>query len=84
MIPAVSKLQSYPTTKPLGDGLEVSYKNLHDAAAKIRDSITAGDSAGVSEGFNKMTAAIDGYADYRQELADLATQAIFQKRVLNL
>ena len=82
--PNVPRLQAYPATKDLGDGLETSYAGLLEAAVQIRDSITAGDSDAVVAGFTKLTAAIELYADQRQALSEAATQAIFMKRVLNL
>ena len=82
--PNVPRLQSYSATKDLGDKLEVAYNQLHDAAVKIRDSITGGDSDGVVAGFTSLTAAIDTYADARPALSDAATQAIFMKRTFSL
>jgi hypothetical protein len=83
-LPNVPRLQSYPATKDLGDGLEISYAGLLNAAVQIRDSITGGDSNGLLEGFTKLTAAIELYAVQRQALAEAAIQAVFMKRVLNL
>lgn len=82
MLPRVSSLTTYPGTEDLGVALETSYEALHAAAVKIRDSIDAGDSAGVVAGFDQLTVAIDTYADTRQALADAGTQAIFMKRTL--
>jgi hypothetical protein len=78
----VPRLQAYPATAALGDQLGAAYVALDEAAVKIRDSIVAGDSAGVVEGFNKLAAGTDLYGAVRQGLADAATQAIFMKRTL--
>jgi len=82
--PNVPRLQSYSATKDLGDKLEVAYSQLHDAAVKIRDSITGGDSDGVVAGFTSLTGAIDTYANARPALSDATTQAIFMKRTFSL
>ena len=84
ILPNVPRLQSYPATKDLGDKLQIAYGQLHDAAVKVRDSITGGDPDGVVAGFNSLTAAMDVYADSRQALSDAAQQAIFMKRTFNL
>jgi len=80
--PNVPRLQAYPATKDLGDGLETSYAGLLGGAVQIRDSLTGGDSNGLIAGFTKLTAAIELYADQRQALSEAATQAIFMKRTL--
>jgi hypothetical protein len=84
MLTRVDALTSYSGTANLGVALESSYVALRGAAVQIRDSITAGDSDGIVDGFTKLTAASASYADQRQALADAAIQAVFMKRVLNL
>jgi hypothetical protein len=82
--PNVPRLQSYAPTKDLGDQLEVAYGKLHDAAAQIRDAITGGQPDLVVDGFTKLTAAMDVYADVRPALSDATQQAIFMKRTFSL
>ena len=55
---------------------------MHDGAAQIRDSITAGDSAGVVAGSQKLAEGVTLYGDVRALLDGYIKEAISMKKNL--
>ena len=82
LTPNIAILQSYPHTKALGDAYAASFPVMHDGAAQIRDSITAGDAAGVIEGSKKLAAGVTLYGDVRALLDGYIKEAIAMKKNL--
>jgi hypothetical protein len=73
-------LQEYPDTKSLGDTLASAYQQMIDALQLIHDSLTSGNSAGVTAGFQQFAAGSTTYGTVRAELSDRAQQALFMQK----
>jgi hypothetical protein len=82
--PNIPNLQAYPETKPLGDKLATAYSQMIAGLTKIHDSLTAGDSGGVTQGFQMFVAGSTVYGDARSELSDKVGQALTMKKFLEL
>jgi hypothetical protein len=80
----IPRLQAYPHTKPTGDRLEVVYARMIDGLKMVKAGLAAGDGDAVEEGFRIFSEANTEYLSVAPELVELATQAIFMKRVLLL
>ena len=80
----IPRLQAYPHTKPTGDRLEVTYAGMIDGLRMVKAGLAAGDGDAVEEGFRIFSAANTEYLSVAPELVELATQAIFMKRILLL
>jgi hypothetical protein len=78
----IPALQAYPGTKAVGDQLAAAYGGMIAGVRQIRESLVAGDGKGVTQGFQAFGAASRSYAALRPALADLATQAIAQQRLI--
>lgn len=76
----VPKLQAYPETKALGDALANAYQQMIDGLQQIHDSLTAGNAAGVTAGFEQFAAGNETYGAVRADLSDKAQQAIFMQK----
>jgi hypothetical protein len=81
LMPNLDRLDSYPLTQPVGQLYGVAFPELAAGAKHLRDSITAGDSAGVVAGSQQIAKALADYSPIRQKIADLVEQAIVQQRL---
>ncbi len=81
---SVQHLAEWDKTTELAGYLETAYPLMLEGATQLRDSITAGDSAGVEEGSRKLAEGLTAYSPARAILADLVPEALLQQRVLNL
>jgi hypothetical protein len=75
-------LDSFEVTRPAGAKTREAMIGLRDAAFMIRDSIRAGDAAGVEEGSRRLAAAVGTYGEARVLLAALVEEALRQTRAL--
>jgi len=80
----IPRLQSYDSTKSVGDRLAVVYGKMIDGARQVRTGLTAGDGGAVEAGFMKFFEGSTEYTTVSGELVDLAEQAVFMKRILLL
>jgi hypothetical protein len=80
----IPRLQGYAETKSVGDRLAPAYEQMLAGIKQIHDALVAGDGKGVTAGFETFVAGNALYTPVRQDLADLANQAIFMKRHYNL
>ena len=78
-IPAV---QAYPGTKALGDQLAAAYGQMIAGVKQIHAALIAGNGTGVTDGFKTFGAGSTAYVALRPALADLATEAIAQQRLI--
>lgn len=74
-------VQAYGPTKSVGDRLATAYAQMIAGVQQIHDSLAAGNGAGVTAGFSTFVAGNTAYGAVRQELGDLANQAVFMKRI---
>lgn len=84
LVPSVDPLEGYELTAELGTHLRTAYPLMLEGATLLRDSIVAGDGAGVEEGSRKLAEGIAAYAPARAILAELVPQALLMQRTLNL
>jgi hypothetical protein len=74
-------VQAYGPTKPVGDRLAAAYAQMIAGVQQIHDSLAASNGAGVTAGFTAFVAGNTAYGAVRQDLGDLANQAVFMKRI---
>ncbi|HUQ78050.1 MAG TPA: hypothetical protein VM427_04160 [Patescibacteria group bacterium] len=82
LAPNVDSLESYEGTKPMADRYRVAFPDIGGGARQLRDAITAGDSAGVVAGSQRLAKGLAAYGPMRRDLGDLVEQAVLQKRLL--
>jgi hypothetical protein len=78
----IPRLQAYDSTKPTGDRLAATYAGMIEGLKMVKAGLAAGDGEAVEEGFEVFSEANTEYLTVAPELVELATQAIFMKRVL--
>ena len=78
----IPALQAYGGTKEVGDKLAASYGGMIAGIRQIHDALIAGNGAGVTAGFEAFGTASSAYAQLRPALAELATAALAQQRLI--
>ena len=73
--PNVDHLATHPDTKPLADAYNAAFPVMLEGATQLRDSITAGDAAGVVAGSKRLAEGAKLYADVRAILPGYVAQA---------
>ncbi len=81
---SVEHLEEFDKTTELAGHLRKAYPLMLEGATLLRDSITAGDVAGVEEGSRKLAEGLTAYSPARALLADLLPEALLQQRNLVL
>jgi hypothetical protein len=81
LMPNLDRLDFYPLTKPVAQLYRTAFPELAGGAKQLRDSITAGDSAGVIAGSQQIAKGIGDYGPIRPQIAALVEQAIVQQRL---
>ena len=76
----IPKLQAYGETKSLGDALANAYQQMIDGLQQIHDSLSSGNAAGVTTGFQQFAAGNETYGAVRADLSDKAQQAVFMQK----
>jgi hypothetical protein len=82
MMPNVEILEGYPHTADLGAKYRASFTVMLEGATQLRDSITAGDAAGVVAGSKRLGEGITLYGDVRAILQAYVDEAIPMKKNL--
>lgn len=82
LMPNIDRLEVYEGTRAVAAKYRVAFPELAAGAKRLRDAITAGDSAGVVEGSQQIARGLAAYAPIRREIAALVEQAIIQQRLL--
>jgi hypothetical protein len=82
LLPNLDRLDVYAGTQPVEAMYRKAFPELSAGAKQLRDSITAGDSAGVVAGSQAIAQGLEDYAPIRQVIAGLVEQAILQQRLL--
>lgn len=78
----VDRIRDYPTTVKLAAAYDAALPDMLAGATKLRDSITAGDAAGIAAGSQQMAKGLEAYSDVRTLLADAVGQAALMQRIL--
>lgn len=82
LMPNIERLEVYEGTRPVAAMYRAAFPEIAAGAKRLRDSITAGDSAGVVEGSQQIARGLAAYGPIRREIAALVEQAILQQRLL--
>jgi hypothetical protein len=82
LMPNIEKLEGYPHTAALGAAYRASFPVMLEGATQLRDSITAGDAAGVVAGSKKLAEGVKLYASARALLEGYVHDAIAMKKLL--
>ena len=80
--PQVPRIADSPMTASAAKAYETAFPDMLAGATLLRDSITAGDSPGVVEGSQQLSAGLEKYADARRLIGPLFDQAILMQRIL--
>jgi hypothetical protein len=78
----VPRIADYPVTAAAADAYEAAFPDMLAGATRIRDSITAGDAAGLAEGSRQLAAGLGRYAEARRLIGPLVDEAILMQRLL--
>jgi hypothetical protein len=78
----VPRIAEYPMTASAAQAYEAAFPDMLAGAALLRDSITAGDSPGVVEGSQQLSAGLAKYAEARRLIGPLFEQAVLMQRIL--
>jgi hypothetical protein len=82
LMPEVGRLADDPDTRAAGVLYQKAFPQLGNGAKKLRDAITAGDSAGILAGTQEIVRGLADYAAVRQVIGPLVEQAFLQQRLL--
>jgi hypothetical protein len=78
-MPNIEELEKYPHTAELGAAYRASFPVMLEGATQIRDSITAGDAAGVVEGSETLAQGVVLYGKVRGMLQPYINDALKMK-----
>ncbi len=78
----VPRIADYPETAAAAKAYDAAFPDMLAGARQIRDSITAGDAAGLSAGSQTLAAGLAKYQDARRAVGPLVDQAILMQRIL--
>lgn len=79
LMPNIDALEAYPHTAELGGAYRASFPVMLEGATQIRDSITAGDAAGVVAGSQTLADGIVRYGEVRRTLQTYINDALTMK-----
>lgn len=79
LMPNIDALEAYPHTAELGAAYRAAFPVMLEGAVQIRDSITAGDSAGVVAGSKRLAEGVRLYGDVRAILQPYVNDALKMK-----
>jgi hypothetical protein len=82
LIPQIDRISDYPATADAARAYKAALPEMDAAAKQVRDAIRAGDSATVTSGMERLSAATAKYGEARAALGPLVDQAILMQRVL--
>lgn len=78
----VPRIADYPMTAGAAQAYEAAFPDMLAGATLLRDSITAGDSPGLVEGSQQLSAGLEKYAEARRLIGPLFDEAILMQRIL--
>jgi hypothetical protein len=79
LMPSLDALEAYPHTAELGAAYRAAFPVMLEGAEQIRDSITAGDSAGVVAGSQRLAEGVRLYGEVRAILQPYINDALKMK-----
>ena len=79
LMPSIEALEAYPHTADLGAAYRAAFPVMLEGAEQIRDSITAGDSAGVVAGSQRLAQGVRLYGEVRAILQPYINDALKMK-----
>jgi hypothetical protein len=82
LMPNLDRLEAFNGTTDVSKIYRQAFPELSAGAKQLRDSITAGDTAGVVAGSQLIAKGLADYAPVRPLIAGLVEQAILQQRLL--
>lgn len=78
----VDRIRDYPVTQAAAKAYDASFPDMLAGAKQIRDSIKAGDGAGLTAGFQRLAAGTQAYEAARKEIGPLVEPALLMQRIL--
>lgn len=78
----VDRIRDYPVTAAAAKAYDASFPDMLAGAKQIRDSIKAGDGAGLTAGFQRLAAGTQAYEAARKEIGPLVEPALLMQRIL--
>jgi hypothetical protein len=80
LTPQIERLDGTPATQPAAALYRKAFPQLAAGARKLRDAITAGDSAGILAGSQQIARGLADYALVRRAIGPLIDQALVEQR----
>lgn len=78
----VDRIRDYPVTAAAAKAYDAAFPDMLAGATKVRDSITAGDGAGLTAGVQQLAKGTTAYEEARREIGPLVEQALLMQRIL--
>lgn len=78
----VDRIRDYPLTAPVAAAYDAALPDMLAGSKKIRDSITAGDAAGLTAGVEQLAKGTTAYQEARRLIGPLVEPALLMQRVL--
>jgi hypothetical protein len=82
LTPNIERLEAYPPTAALAAKYRAAFPVMLEGAIQLRDGIRAADAAAIQAGSARLSEGLMLYTALRADLADLASQAALQQRLL--
>ena len=80
--PQVDRIRDYPVTAAAATAYDGAFPDMLAGALAIRDSITAGDGAGLTAGVERLAKGTAAYEAARREIGPLVEPALLMQRIL--
>jgi hypothetical protein len=78
----VPRIKDYAETAPAAAAYEQAFPDMLAGAKQVRDSITAGDAAGIAAGSQQLAKGLEKYREARRLIGPLVDQALLMQRLL--
>lgn len=78
----VPRIKGYKETAPAAAAYEQAFPDMLAGATKLRDSIKAGDAAGITAGSQQLAKGLEAYQQARRLMGPLVDQALLMQRLL--
>ena len=78
----VDRIRDYPVTAAAAAAYDAAFPDMLAGATMIRDSITAGDAAGLTAGVQQLAKGTAAYEAARKEIGPLVEPALLMQRIL--
>ena len=78
----VPRIKDYPETAPAAAAYEQAFPDMLAGARQLRDAISAGDTAGITAGSQRLSKGLEAYEAARRLIGPLVDQALPMQRLL--